>query len=818
MRTGLILALALAPLSSAQFVPSREYPTLHDPFDLAVADLDGDGLQDVAVAAFGDKQMVLHRGDGALGLAPGESLGDAGDILAIEAGDVDGDGWPDLVGTSFQGGKLVYARALGNGAFKTLQKINGAAKGRGVALGDLDDDGDLDAVTSNADKFAAAIYLSDGGTFGTPQHVGPISVWEDVVLADFNGDGELDVAEGEAAGSVMVLPGDGRGGVGAPINVQDVGASVVDLVVCDVDQDGHVDLLGEGVTLRGLGDGTFDAPEYWPVAGGFGVDAADVDGDGALDAVTLYLDQVHVLLGDGHGGFSLHASIFAGQAPLAVRLRDANGDGWPDLLTVNATGPTVSMLAGNGLGDFPAPELATTAGIGPLSVTEGDLDGDGRPEIVVGFESTESVEVLSANAAGQFTSALVLPAGPTTMDVDALDFDLDGDMDLVATEYVASALLFYRATAPLVFSPAQWVSPGAVGPTDLAIADFGAGGPDPDLLATCFASSKLSLLADDGAGGFKAPKVQAMAGMMSQPAIADVDLDGDVDLVGTLSGPSSVQVLLNSGAGVFAPVVIPAPPGSGGLYLDVGDLDEDGLPDLVIPDNQIATLTLRFGTGGGAFGAPVTMPFTDYPLTARIIDVDDDGHRDVLIGTYQAGTISLLRGDGQGNVGTQEIYGLGSDASRFVVADFDGDAQLDVAAPLLPLGLGVLRQTPASPWLNLGHALATASGTPKLQPAGELVAGLPLSIQLQGALPASSATLVIGLSELGAPFKGGTLVPQPTVLLAGLPTGPTGTLELAAPMPPGVPSGTELFLQWWVVDAGAPKGLAASNGVRGTVP
>jgi hypothetical protein len=94
MRTDriLALALALAPLSSAQLVPSREYPTLHDPFDLAVADLDGDGLQDVAVAAFGDKQMVLHRGDGALGLAPGESLGDAGDILAIEAGDVNGDG------------------------------------------------------------------------------------------------------------------------------------------------------------------------------------------------------------------------------------------------------------------------------------------------------------------------------------------------------------------------------------------------------------------------------------------------------------------------------------------------------------------------------------------------------------------------------------------------------------------------------------------------------------------------------------------------------------------------------------------------------
>jgi hypothetical protein len=124
---------------------------------------------------------------------------------------------------------------------------------------------------------------------------------------------------------------------------------------------------------------------------------------------------------------------------------------------------------------------------------------------------------------------------------------------------------------------------------------------------------------------------------------------------------------------------------------------------------------------------------------------------------------------------------------------------------------------PTDPWADLGFGLAGSSGVPHLEGSGTLVGGTPVSFTLTHAKPASSTTLVIGLSAIDAPFKGGTLVPKPDALLLGLPTG-TGTLTLSGTWPTGLPSGLALSFQHWIVDAAGPKGLAASNGLQGTTP
>ena len=76
----------------------------------------------------------------------------------------------------------------------------------------------------------------------------------------------------------------------------------------------------------------------------------------------------------------------------------------------------------------------------------------------------------------------------------------------------------------------------------------------------------------------------------------------------------------------------------------------------------------------------------------------------------------------------------------------------------------------------------------------------------------------IGLELLVAPFKGGTLVPAPDLLLAGLLTGPTGALILSGTWPAGIPSGFEASFQHWITDPAGPQGLAASNGLVVLVP
>jgi hypothetical protein len=123
-----------------------------------------------------------------------------------------------------------------------------------------------------------------------------------------------------------------------------------------------------------------------------------------------------------------------------------------------------------------------------------------------------------------------------------------------------------------------------------------------------------------------------------------------------------------------------------------------------------------------------------------------------------------------------------------------------------------------SPWIDLGAALAGSNGTPRLEGDGLLHAGTPMSLQLSAAPPLAPVTLILGFSALNAPFKGGTLVPHPDLLVAGLLSNASGGLTLGATWPAAVPPGTALFLQAWIADATGPAGLAASNGLEALTP
>ena len=121
-------------------------------------------------------------------------------------------------------------------------------------------------------------------------------------------------------------------------------------------------------------------------------------------------------------------------------------------------------------------------------------------------------------------------------------------------------------------------------------------------------------------------------------------------------------------------------------------------------------------------------------------------------------------------------------------------------------------------WTDLGRGVAGVAGVPLLTAHGALLGGHPFSLAISGAKPSGSATLVAGFSALNAAFKGGTLVPNPDVLVTGLPLDGAGALSLASAWPLGTPSGFSLWLQAWVADAAAVKGFAASNALVGVVP
>lgn len=125
------------------------------------------------------------------------------------------------------------------------------------------------------------------------------------------------------------------------------------------------------------------------------------------------------------------------------------------------------------------------------------------------------------------------------------------------------------------------------------------------------------------------------------------------------------------------------------------------------------------------------------------------------------------------------------------------------------------------PWTDIGFALPGARGEPSLSATGTLVAGTPVSLMLGDALPDSTAFMMLGFERLDLPFKGGVLVPAfspPDGTLITLPTSPLGAFTLNGTWPAGIPSGSSLYAQTWIVDDAAVAGLSASNALEGAVP
>jgi hypothetical protein len=189
---------------------------------------------------------------------------------------------------------------------------------------------------------------------------------------------------------------------------------------------------------------------------------------------------------------------------------------------------------------------------------------------------------------------------------------------------------------------------------------------------------------------------------------------------------------------------------------------------------------------------------------------------DPLLANLAGGDVSLGAGSPAIDAGSNSAVPAGitldfAQHPRFVDVAAVADTG-EGAAPIVDIGA----LEAGSVWVNVGNALAGTAGAPALLLSGTLVGGSTVDVALDGALPASSAWFVLGLSLLNAPFKGGVMVPDLDVL-APFPTG-SGSVNFSFAWPIGVPAGFSFWTQFWVQDAGGPKGFAASNAMKGTAP
>lgn len=572
------------------FAAALNSPAGSFPIALAVADVDDDGHPDVVTANAGGLDVSVLHGDGSGHFAAPTNLSIGADAepRAVTLADVDGDGHPDIVtanadtgGQEFPPPELPGTVSIlvndGNGSFApAVQYSAGAGEGRAesVAVADVTGDGAADIVVSRPNANRAAVLAGDGaGGFAAaltlPVGVGPTPL----VVADLTGDGKLDVATANAVGStVSILPGDGAGHVGFDGN-HDAGTYPHAVVAVDLDSDGYDDIVtanafGDDVSvLLNDGAGGF-APEVRHAVGSSPtwIVAGDIDGDGKMDVATANFGggTVSVLLGDGKGGFA--AAIDSGvggdwESPYALALGDANGDGKLDIATANTniSNESISFLAGDGSGHFAPGVLHPTTGDGflqdPRSVLLADVTGDGNADIVTANSNTSGLALLVGDGAGGFAP----PVHPATdvgpVDVMAADVTGDGKTDLVSVNTTAQTVSVLAGDGSGGFAdpvnypiyPEQSVQDFMPWPWRMTLADVDGDGK-PDIVTANTQNDTVSVLPNDGSGGFGTYFNFDTGAHPGSVAVADVDGDGSLDVITANRDNNNVSVLFNRGS------------------------------------------------------------------------------------------------------------------------------------------------------------------------------------------------------------------------------------------------------------------------------
>ncbi|HEU4839879.1 MAG TPA: VCBS repeat-containing protein, partial [Ilumatobacteraceae bacterium] len=796
---------------------------------VAVDDFDGDGFVDLLFAGGFSPNESLRavRGVGT-GAFVGEvvQFDDSGSsVVSLMTADFDGDGlldaaladpsakrirvWMDDDASSWPPFVADAAPDLYASTFAPTA----------LAAGDVDGDGDLDLVYGG--KNEVGLFLNDGQGFAYAPGTtfgGAYSATA-VVLADLTGDGLDDLVLATPV-RIRVFESLGGGVLGAPVSVHDAGVTTDDgLALGDLDQDGTLDLVAAFPTgvawLKGAGRGGFAPPAALTDVPAQRLLVDDLDADGLADVVVVDDEAVRMVRSHGDGTFTAHdgAPLLPPITDLAAG--DVNGDGRRDVVVSHEGGIAVLENLGDGrwpkTADLPASDDPQWGWPTPPAVA--DLDGDGDLDVLVGFSNAPRIYV-NPGPAADWQEPLILDPGDSTYLGAVFAGDIDGSLgpDIVA---LTAALVVWpytyehritvwRNTGPLTFAaPVHTILEDDGQP---ALSDLDVDG-DLDVVVSTF--NKFHSLLNDGSGVFSAPILATLGGAESF-VLDDFDGDGRPDLA-----VGSISVLQGQGDGTFHFKGGAAAPGE---RLRSGDVDGDGLPDLLL--GNIDSVVLVINHGNFEFGPAVTVKTGQPGFVNDAQAADVDGVPGAEIVCADDRQLFVLREE-DGVFVPHSGYGTKAIIRSLLLADTDADGDLDALLGVsggLDASITVLTGRQADPWQGLSGGLAGVSDLPELSGTGSLRPGTPMSLRVSRAAPDASVVLVCGLQAVNVPFKGGTLVPAPQLPVFGLTTSPLGTLSVGTTWPPGLTTGQGLLFQAWIADAAGPAGFAATNALMAVQP
>ena len=688
--------VAVSPvLAQSSLKSRRDIETGNHPVGAVAIDFDGDGFLDIVTVDQMDDSLSLVKGfgDGTFRRVKGLAVGSVPSAVAYV--DTNGDGLPDLITANLRSQEVTVNLNDGHGGYgpKISSQILGSQM-TGMDVGDWNGDGKVDVALISGSLNTMVTMIGDGtGHFANPVQYTVGTYPKQVVAADLNRDGRMDlVVVNNTSATIQIWRGDGAGlftlnsTISTGTNTQPQGLSVGDL-----DNDGDPDLVvcyygtdSAGVYLNN-GSGGFGSPT--PLSPGVGPRSSlmvDINQDGKTDLfVTLSkvsgVGQAATLLGNGAGGFGSPSLVNTGPVPNTATLGDFNQDGNIDLVTVNLTGNSLSILQNTGGGAFLlGGKVTLPSGSFPQGIVTADLNRDGRPDLASANQGNGNVSVSYGDGAGGFSvPGSPIKTGTTPEVIVAADYNRDGNIDLVTSNNGSDNLTYLQGSGSS-FSAFTYTA-GCTGPVSVATDDI-SGDLLPDIAVVCETSNQMCTRRGTGSSGnsaFGAAVCTTLGGIPTDMALGNFNGDVFADAAISFSALNSVSIAASNGSGGVSGTPLSVPVGLQPAGLARADIDGDGLVDIVVTNSGSGSIS--FLPAGGSGGPPIDSPTGLAPTAVVLEDFNLDGEIDAAVADTDDNNVALLLGDGTGRFTVAGYFGTRDLPVALSAGDFNNDGKPDLA-------------------------------------------------------------------------------------------------------------------------------------------
>lgn len=674
---------------ASSFAPGMQYTAGSGIRDIAVGDFNNDGIVDLATVNNSANSFSILRGTsiyGVVSFAPKVDFTTGAGPFNLAVGDLDGDGMQDIIVANNTANTVSVFRNISSGSTITFAaKVDFAtgASPKGAAIGDIDKDGKPDIAVTSSTANTVSVFRNIGSvgiiSFAPKVDFTSASGPYYLSIADFDMDGKVDIVSGNYISPTLSL------------------------------------FLNTSVpgTISFLPKVDISAPTVHFMA------VNDIDGDGLLDVITANgggnsLSVFRNISTIGSITFAPRVNFTTGNDPRSVSISDLNGDGKPDMVSMNYSSSTMTMLKNTSVPGTVTmlPKVDHNNEGAGFGVVVCDLDLDSKPEIITTNQTVSSANVFSNDLCNEFPPVQITsitpktgPAG-TVVNIIGNNFSPVISNNTVFFGSTKGATSFASIDSMIVTVPSNTMLDyvtvlNSVSKTaGSSLTHYSESFSCPDSLRTSSIDSAMIIPSSN----------------YSQDIfLGDIDGDGNTDVLNGYNGGFSVLRNISSGVLIQLAPRVNFSTSTGPVDIVSGDIDGDGMKDIILSNYSPSTISILRNTstpGSISFAPKIDISILIGTQDLAIADLNQDGRPEIIISSGGATQFTVLQNTSFPGIVSFNypkvftIFGSGADAYGISAGDIDGDGKVDViVTDKMNYTMQVLRNTTINGYMTFAPSV-----------------------------------------------------------------------------------------------------------------